>query len=188
MLKWFEKAYSTTLRDLKKKIDEIDKDFKACGHPSGSKRWHELHNEIVLSLDEMIERAKYLEERINEFQNKSFLLSKNSNDFDALVEEFNYMEVFLENIRKNVYKFVRCGDLVVSLGVSDNHINDSHIFVMVQAIYEYKTTFSRWYWESIQNDEEYLNNTLKLFKYYLDGKYSYGESLQKDFRTTSFRY
>jgi hypothetical protein len=85
MLKWFEKAHSTSLRDLKKKIDEIDKDFKAAGRPSGSKRWHELHSEIVLSLDEMVERAKYLEESISEFQNRSFLLSKNSNDFDVIL-------------------------------------------------------------------------------------------------------
>ena len=182
MLKWFEKARTTTTRDVNKKIDEIDKESKAYGMPVRTKGWYESHKQIILSLDEMVERAKYLEESISEYQNMYFLLSKNSNYFDALVEEFNSMEVFLENLRKKVYRFV---DPVLSL--SDNHIFDSHIFVMLIAIKEYKRIFSGWHWESIQNDEEYLNNTLKLFKHYLDGKYSYGESLQEDFRKTSFR-
>ncbi|MFN7217847.1 hypothetical protein [Microcystis sp.] len=187
MLKWFEKAHSTTLRDLKKKIDEIDKDFKAAGRPSVSKRWHELHNEIVLSLDEMVERAKYLEESISEFQNRSFLLSKNSNDFDVILSEFNHMESFLRDVRKKVYKFV---DPVMVL--SDNHVYDSHIFVMVCVVQEYKEHFSRWNWDFTAINEKYLeehlNDTLKLFKNYLSGKHSYGESLYEDFRTTSFIY
>ena len=188
MLKWFEKARTTTLRDVNKKIDEIDKDFKAGGRPSGSKRWHELHNEIVLSLDEMVERAKHLEESISEYQNRSFLLSKNSNDFDALLEEFNYMEIFLTNVRKKVYRFV-ANEFVVTL--SDDHVYDSHIFVMVCVVAEYKNeyknVFSRWDWESKTQNEKHLNDTIELFKNYLDGKHSYGESLQENFRKTSFR-
>jgi hypothetical protein len=134
MLKWFEKARTTTLRDVNKKIDEIDKDFKACDRPSGSKRWHELHNEIVLSLDEMVERAKHLEESISEYQNRSFLLSKNSSDFDALLEEFNHMEIFLRNVRQKVYKFV---DPVMSL--SDDHVYDSpEMLNVVTKLYIFK--------------------------------------------------
>ena len=153
MLKWFEKARTTTTRDVNKKIDEIDKESKAYGMPVRTKGWYESHKQIILSLDEMVERAKYLEESISEFQNRSFLLSKNSNDFDVIISEFNHMESFLRDVRKKVYKFV---DPVMAL--SDNHVYDSHIFVMVCVIQGYKEDFSRWNWDFTAINEKYLDS------------------------------
>jgi hypothetical protein len=82
--------------------------------------------------------------------------------------------------------------IFIRLFLTFNTSDDSHIFVMVCVVAEYKNeyknVFSRWDWESTTQNEEHLNDTIESFKNYLDGKHSYGESLQENFRKTSFRY